>query len=110
SICAPLRGREDLKRMGEHVQVQRDLRLILADAGLSDVTDEVLTVLKSGDMSVVREVDFPIGGRLEWMAYRRGGKATVLRMVQWGGTAPIKAFEFDVQGDTRVYTFLVPRP
>ena len=110
SICAPLRGREDSKRMGEHAQVQRDLRLVLTEAGLSDVTDDVLGVLRSGDMSVVREVEFPIGGRLDWMAYRRGGKATVLRMVQWGGAAPIHAFEFDVQGGGRVYTFLVPRP
>ena len=49
SICAPLRGREDLKRMGEHVQVQQDLRIVLTDAGLSDVADDVLTILKSGD-------------------------------------------------------------
>ncbi len=110
SICAPLRGREDLKRMGEHVQVQQDLRLVLTDAGMADVADEVIAVLKSGDQSVVREVDFPIGGRLEWMAYRRRGKATVLRMVQWGGAAPIKSFEFEVEGDKRIYTFLVPRP
>ena len=33
SICAPLRGREDLKRMGEHVQVQQDLRLVLLTPG-----------------------------------------------------------------------------
>lgn len=31
------------------------------------VYDDVIAVLKSGDQSVVREVDFPIGGRLEWM-------------------------------------------
>lgn len=40
---------------------------------------------------------------MDVMAYRRRGKATVLRMVQWGGTAPIRSFEFGVQGNDRVH-------
>ena len=83
-------------------RLQQDLRLVLRDAGMSDVADEVIDVLKSGDQSVCARGGLPIGGRLEWMAYRRGGNSpTVLRMVQWGGAAPIKAFEFEVQGDNR---------
>ena len=34
SICAPLRGTRDLKRMGENAQIQQDLRNVLTEAGL----------------------------------------------------------------------------
>lgn len=110
SICAPLRGTRSLAGMVEDARIQRDLRTVLAEAGFSGMADQVLEVLRTSDPAVVRQVDFPVGGRLDWMAHRRRGKATILRMVQWGGTAPIKAFQFDVEANERIYTFIVPQP
>ncbi len=108
-IAPPLRDRAALKRLATTPRTANDLRTALAEAGLSEIADDVIAAIATGDESRVREVTFPIGGRLDWMAMRRRGKVTIVRMVQWGGAAPFRGYEFTVDRADRVYTFLVPR-
>lgn len=108
-ISPPLADRAALQRLATNPRLARDLRKALADAGLSEIADDVLATMAAADASRVRDVSFPIGGRLEWMSLRRKGAVNLLRLVQWGGAAPFRAFEFTVEGRDRVYTFVVPR-
>ena len=49
------------------------------------------------------------GARFEWMAFRRGGRrADILRQVRWDGPKPFAAFEFDVEYQNEIYTFMIP--
>ena len=108
-ISPPLADRAALKRLATNPRTAKDLRTALAEAGLSEVADDVLATIAASDDSKVREVTFPVGGRLDWMTTRRAGKVTLIRLVQWGGAAPFRGYEFTVEGRDRVYTFLVPR-
>ena len=42
SICAPLRGTRSLVGMAEDARIQQDLRAVLAEAGLSSLSDDSL--------------------------------------------------------------------
>jgi hypothetical protein len=108
-ISPPLADRAALKRLATNPRTAADLRAALAEAGLSEVADDVIATIAASDPSKVRDVTFPVGGRLDWMSTRRAKKVTILRMVQWGGAAPFRGYEFTVEGRDRVYTFLVPR-
>ena len=78
-ISPPLADRAALKRLATNPKTAKDLRTALADAGLSEVADDVLATIAASDDSKVREVTFPVGGRLDWMAARRAGKVTLIR-------------------------------
>ena len=108
-ISPPITSRAGLKRLGSTPRTATALRTALAEAGLSEIADQVISTIAAADESRVREVSFPVGGRMDWMATRRAGKVTILRQVQWGGAAPFRAYEFTVDTPDRVYTFLVPR-
>ena len=64
---------------------------------------------------VLLECDFPVGGTLEWMAYRpnigRGDRTPGrIEKFRWSGRQTFGAFLFRVTNSRGVYTFVVPKP
>jgi hypothetical protein len=124
----PLTTVSSLKRMASARGMEADIRKVLSDAGIPGSSDAVMAVLsgaasaaKGGSCSdatpadgVLVECDFPIGGTLEWMAYRpnirkRDRTPGFINRIQWGGKAPFRAFLFRVRQDNKLYTFIVPK-
>jgi hypothetical protein len=124
----PLTNAASLKKMMASKRVNADLRTVLEQAGLTELTDKVIATL-SNPTEIVRggncaeaappdgtivECDFAPGGTIEWMAYRpivkRKPTPSLLRSVRWSGKRPFKTFLFRVSTDDKIYTFLVPKP
>ena len=118
-----------LKRMTSTKGVADDVRKVLSDAGISDTADAVVAMLSGGAPSskggscagatpadgVLFECDFPVGGTLEWMAYRpnigRGDRTPgAIQKFRWAGRQTFPAFLFRVTNSRGVYTFVVPKP
>jgi hypothetical protein len=107
-ISPPLADRAALKRLASSATRSKELRSALDQAGLSAIADDVMKAIADADPSRVELVSFPIGGRLDWMTSRHKGSVVLLRLVQWGGKAPFKGYQFTVEDADRTYTFLVP--
>ena len=118
-----------LKRMASTKGMSDDIRKVLSDAGISDTADAVVAILSGGAPStkggscvgatpadgVLLECDFPVGGTLEWMAYRpnigRGDRTPgSIQKFRWAGRQTFGAFLFRVTNSRGVYTFVVPKP
>lgn len=122
----PLTNVAAVKRMARARGVAADIRKVLADSGIPETSDAVITML-SGVTSSVRgglctdatpsdgvlvECDFQPGATLEWMAYRpnlKKGSRTPGRIekFRWAGKNPFKAFLFRVTNDNKIYTFVL---
>lgn len=124
----PLTNVASLKRMTSARGMSDDIRKVLSDAGIPATYDAVMAVLsgassadKAGSCRDVTasdgalvECDFPVGGTLEWMAYRpnirkRDRTPGFINQIQWGGKAPFRAYLFRVRQDNKLYTFIVPK-
>jgi len=118
-----------LKRMASTKGMADDIRKVLSDAGISDSADAVVAMLSGGAPStkggscvgatpadgVLLECDFPVGGTLEWMAYRpnigRGDRTPgMINKFRWAGRQTFGAFLFRVTNSRGTYTFAVPKP
>lgn len=118
-----------LKRMASTKGMADDIRKVLSDSGISDTSDAVVAMLSGGAPStkggscvgatpadgVLMECDFPVGGTLEWMAYRpnigRGDRTPGrIEKFRWSGRQTFGAFMFRVTNSRGVYTFVVPKP
>jgi hypothetical protein len=124
----PLTTVDSVKRMAGAAGMAADVRKVLADSGIPQTADGVVSLL-SGATSSVRgglctdakpedgvlvECDFQPGATLEWMAYRpriNDGDRTpgYLERVRWAGTSSFKAFLFRVTNNRRIYTFVLPQ-
>ena len=116
-----------LKRMAQRRGIADDVRTVLREAGIPDLSDAVLSVLSGAtsadrvtncaDASPVEgalvDCNAPVGSTLEWMSYRPvvGGKPVPSRLekVRWAGRAPYAAFLFRITNSNRIYTFIVPK-
>ena len=124
----PLTTVDSVKRMAGAPRMAADVRKVLADSGIPQTADAVMTLLsgatssvKGGlctdakpDDGVLVECDFQPGSTLEWMAYRpriHEGDRTpgYLERVRWAGTSSFKAYLFRVMNNGRVYTFVLPQ-
>lgn len=120
----PLTTVASLQKMPSDARTATGLREILAQAGVPQLSDEVVAALTSASASypgttcrdavpqegTIIECDVQPGETLEWMAFRPGGKdATVVRNVRWSGKAPFRAYLFRVTESEKSYTFVVPK-
>lgn len=119
----PVRDVAALRRVSTTPRVAAHVRSAMTDAGLGDLADDVLAVIGGaqttyrGDACVdatpepgaIIECDVRPGQSLEWMAFRRGSDAVILRDVRWAGRQPFRAYLFRVTEGARTYTFVVPQ-
>ena len=121
---SPLTTVASLKQMGNDPKVAADVRIVLGQAGIGNLTDAVVAALAGANTSVrgglcsdstpaegtIVECDVQRGQTLDWMAYRPKGRATLglLRNIRWEGPRPFRAYLFRVVDDRRTYTFVVP--
>ncbi len=101
----PLATRADLQAffLAERAAVEQALAL---GHWPGDAADLFAAVAGGG----VEEVEVPVGGRLEWMALRRGGKnVEVARDLEWQGKRPFPAFRVRFVSDKVRWTFVVPK-
>jgi hypothetical protein len=108
SFYGPVRDMAGLARMANNARVQRDIRTVLAEVGLSAKADEVIRLMANGEG--VAEVSVPVGQTWEWMALKRGSRPAVVRQVRWGGKEPFGAFQFVIDDLDRTYVFIVAKP
>ena len=124
----PLTTPASLKKMVTNKRVMADLKPIFEQGGVTDIADRIMNTLTNptevvkgascaeatpADGTIV-ECDFPVGGTLQWMAFkpRVKGKPTpsLLQNLRWSGKQSFKAFLFRVTTDDKIYTFVVPKP
>ncbi len=55
-------------------------------------------------------VEFQKGDNFEWMFFKKKGKGAVrvAKDVTWGNDKPFTGFQFDIESEGKVYTFVVP--
>jgi hypothetical protein len=117
-----------LKRMTEARGMSGDIRTVLQDAGIPEVSDAVLAVMSNASSAAnvgscsaaapaeaqLVECQAQVGSTVEWMAYRPvvNGKRVPSRLerVRWAGKAAYSAFLFRVTVSNKRYTFIVPKP
>ena len=119
-----------LKRMAERPGVADDIRTVLRDAGVPEVSTAFLTAMSRGAsapnvgscataapaVGEVVECQAAVGSTFEWMAYRekvKGKRDRVpsrLMRVRWAGKKAFAAFLFRVSAGDKRYTFIVPKP
>ena len=119
-----------LKRMAERPGIADDIRTVLRQAGVPEVSDAFLAAISRGTSGgsvgscssaapadgMVVECQEPIGATFEWMAYRdkvKGKRERVpgfLPKVRWAGKRSFAAFLFRVTVSDKLYTFIVPKP
>ena len=113
-----------LRRMSSDPAMAASMRKIMSDAGVPDLSDELLASLSTVEANspgvacvearpqagTVVECDVRPGESLEWMVFRPGGGAAeVKHNVRWAGREPFRAYLVRLnQGDTS-YTFVVPK-
>jgi nucleoid-associated protein YgaU len=89
---------------------QEGIATVMEKAGLAPLTQTVIDILKKGDPAQLKESEFPIGGTMVWMAFRRGGgKADIVRNVKWGGKKPFPGYTFIIDDLNQTYTFIIPK-
>ena len=123
----PLTNTASLKRMMQRRGMADDVRTVLRDSGVPELSDAVVSVLSDPPPSVrggncvdatpmdgvLVECNAQPGSTVEWMAYRPivGGKrvASRLEKVRWAGRQPYTAFLFRITNNNRIYTFIIPK-
>jgi hypothetical protein len=105
----PLRDLAAVKRMAANARMQKDFSAVMDKAGLTHLTAEMLGILQAGDPAVMKDTTFPVGGTIDWMALRNGGRPDIITKVRWGGRAPFPAWEFFIDDGTKGYTFVLPK-
>lgn len=120
----PLTTVASLQKMPGDARTATGLREVLTQAGVPQLSEEVVAALTSAGASypgttcreavpqegTVVECEVQPGETLEWMAFRPGGGApTVVRNVRWTGKAPFRAYLFRVTESEKSYTFVVPK-
>ena len=103
-FSAPVNTVPALRKMAE--ANRKDFAQVLEEAGLSNISSQVLDALTTGAVS---ETTFASGDRMEWMALRRNRKPEIIRNIRWGGTQPFDGFRFIVETATTTYAFIVPK-
>ncbi len=100
----PLVAAADLRSLFR--QRPADVREVLERAGWPGDPADLLRAVEEGEIG---ERLLPVGGKLQWMAYRTPAKVDVHRRVIWAGEEPVEAFELVlISGDWR-WKFLVPK-
>ena len=117
-----------LKRMADRPGMAEDIRMVLREAGIPDVSSAVLGVLSGASSApnvgscsdaapadgVLVECQAQTGSTVEWMAYRPlvNGKHVPSRLerVRWVGKQPYAAFLFRLTVNNTAYTFIIPKP
>ena len=117
-----------LKRMAGRPGMAEDIRSVLRDAGISQVSDAVVAVMSGASSApnvgscsdatpadgVLVECQAQTGSTVEWMAYRPlvNGKHVPGRLerVRWVGKQPYAAFFFRLTMNNTVYSFIIPKP
>ncbi|MGE0592192.1 MAG: hypothetical protein AB7G23_11925 [Vicinamibacterales bacterium] len=106
---APVRDLAAVRQMAANPRAQQGLTAVLGDAGLASLEPRIREILSAADPATLREVDFPVGGTMQWMAIRqRGGAPALMRTLRWGGQRPFRAYQFTVDDMNRTYTFILP--
>lgn len=89
-----------------------DITTLLYEAGWSWGPEVLLDAIEAGEFE---EVQFPVGGELEWMMFRKKGKPTLGYDFVWAGKEPFDAFKISLAvNDGKnckdyVYDFIVPK-
>lgn len=105
-LTPPMRNVAALKRTFASKRNQTAVSRVLDQAGLTSITPQVLKALTEG---AVQETQFPVGGSIDWMALRRGGRPDIVRNAVWAGRAPFDAYSFSVEEGVKIYNFVVPK-
>lgn len=91
-------------------RAQDGITTIMEKGGLAALTPTVIEILKKADPAQLKETEFPVGGTMVWMAFRRGGgKADIVRNIKWGGKKPFPGYTFIIDDLNQTYTFIIPK-
>ena len=89
---------------------QAGIATVMEKAGLSSLTQTVIDILIKSDPAQLKETEFPVGGTMVWMAFRRGGgQADIVRNIRWGGKKPFPGYTFIIDDLNQTYTFIIPK-
>ena len=106
----PLKDAKSVQKWIATKRAQAGLTVVLEKAGLATITPTVIEILTKADPAQLKETDFQPGSTMVWMAFRRGGKADVIRNIKWGGKKPFAGFTFIIDDLKQTYTFILPKP
>lgn len=91
---------------------REDITTLLYEAGWQWGPEVFFAAVEAGQLE---EVQFPVGGELEWMMFRKRGVPTLGYDFIWAGKEPFEAFKITLTVDDEknckdyVYEFIVPR-
>ncbi len=106
----PLVYHQGIPKWAATKRPQEGIATIMEKAGLAPLTQTMIDILKKGDPDQLKETEFPVGGTMVWMAFRRGGgKADIVRNVKWGGKKPFPGYTFIIDDLNQTYTFIIPK-
>jgi len=103
-FSGPMHSVDDLRTMAAANRTQ--ISSVLSQAGLGDISTSFLNVIATGYVS---DTTVAPGTHMDWMALKRGGRASVLHNVRWTGVQAFDAFQFSVEANGYSYTFVVPK-
>lgn len=98
-----IKSRDALRQMVKETRME--LKNGFNQAGAADLFDDFVAQV---GQSEIREIDINPGERLQWMIFRKGPTAKVVKDVVWAGMEPFAAFLVHVDKAGVRYTFVVP--
>ncbi len=100
----PLVTEDDLQRLFRRRRA--GFTSLLRRAGWEGRPADLLRAIANGEAT---ERTFPVGGKLQWMAYGQPGGIGFLRDVVWAAEQPFEAFEVRLESNGWQWVFIVPK-
>jgi hypothetical protein len=100
----PLTSVADLQKV--FAAKRAEFEAVLAQAGFPGHVPDLFAAIERGE---VREVEFPVGGRIQWMALRKQGKPDLLRDGVWSGKKPFQAYELTLTSKDHRMKLIIPK-
>ncbi len=106
---APLKDAAAVQKWVARRRTQQGITTVMEKAGLAQLTPTVIDILSKASPEQLKEAEFQPGNTMVWMAFRRSGRADIVRNVRWGGKKPFVGFSFIIDDMVSTYTFIVPK-
>lgn len=116
----------ELRKVAGDPQFQADVRVVLAQAGLAELSEALINTLRDTEYfvnapdcnlmrpsytEVIGICDSQPGQRFHWMAFRPGGKELeLMHDIRWAGEKSFQTYIVSVQYGNAIYRFALPEP
>ncbi|MBM3295933.1 MAG: hypothetical protein FJY82_15670, partial [Candidatus Aminicenantes bacterium] len=84
-----------------------DIKVGFDQAGEGGLFLPFMDALKAAKFS---DKAMPVGSTFPWMMFRVNNKVRVWHNVEWAGRKPLEVFAFEVERESKIYEFVIPRP